>query len=207
VKHIPQAEQDLALIKNTLDISQGTRYFRIILLSFGGYFLFSGVLILAVICAVYAIIHYSVDTSWIVLLVSIVYAGLSLAKIICIKKAAEKENIPLREIISNSVFSSRFLMFYTPHLATALAVIGYLISAGQARYTIPAVLFIFGYSTNSVGILFRLRSYIAMGWLFIILAVTGLYFLMDYPYFLSGIGFGLMVIVAGLFIEIEKRRN
>ncbi|MGM0461663.1 MAG: hypothetical protein ACQEQ4_04505 [Fibrobacterota bacterium] len=207
MKDIPQAEQDLALIKNTLEISQGTRYFRIILLSFGGYFVFSGVLILAALSAVYAMIHYSVDTSWIVLLISVVYVGLSLAKISCIKKAAQKENIPLRELFSNSVFSSRFLMFYTPHLFTALSVIVYLISAGQARHSIPAVLFIFGYSTNSVGILFRLRSYTIMAWLFILLAVTGLFFLMDYPYILSGIGFGLMVIVAGLCIEIEKRRN
>ncbi|ERP38740.1 hypothetical protein [Chitinivibrio alkaliphilus] len=201
-----QARENLSIIRDTLDISEGARYFRIILLAFGTYFMVSAGSILATIILLFQMHQADVAVSNLLLVGGAVLFLLTFLKVRCIQAAADKNGVPLGTLIENSILTTRFIAFYTPHIITAVTVITYLIYAGHSVYVIPALLFIFGYSTNSMGVLFHLSCYTRLAYLFIGVAVLGLFFLMGHPWIFAGLGFGVVLFAGGVDIAMQRKR-
>lgn len=197
-----EALEHLKVVRETIDRSTSNRFYQAFAYSMGPTFFVSGLLVLGCIELHRHLLNIGNSKGAIIGMWLGAVAIMSLMKILLMRNIGKKEDLTFWQFMKKMT-PPEFWKVDIPLEWSALFAIVYCFHSGHTQFVIPIIIMMSGHFLTVMGVLFRIPLFVWFGYVWVALAILGLFFFLNDILLLSSLALGLAPTLMGLIMMIK----
>lgn len=197
-----EALEHLKVVRETIDRSTSSRFYRSFAYSMGPTFLVSGLLVLGCVELHRHLLQVGGSTGVIIGMWAGAITIMTLMKMFVMRSLGKKEDMTLWQFIKKMT-PPEFWKVDIPLEWSAFFAIIYCFHSGHTQFVIPIILMMTGHFLTVMGVLFKIPLFVWFGYVWVAFAIVGLFFFLKDILLLSSLSLGIAPTVMGIIMMIK----